>query len=94
MISGGPIKAQQRLKSFLTTRLPGVYQKPFRVETAASNDDNKHVASENIIQKGVDDESTFLRRALQTVILSLEEEWRSRGDDFKKSVVHERSLCL
>lgn len=81
MISGGPIKAQQRLKSFLTTRLPGVYQKPVGVETSAKNDDNKHVASENIIQKGVDDESTFLRRALQTVILSLEEEWRSRGDD-------------
>ena len=67
MVSGGPIKSQHRLKSLLNSRLRGIYQQPFGIINPSQN-------KEDI------GEALFLRRALQAVISSLVEEWKSRGD--------------
>jgi len=76
MISGGPIKSQHQLKSLLTSRLRGVYQRPFRVTTSSPVEDN--TIESQTKDDDEDEESLFLRRILQTVISSLVEEWKDR----------------
>jgi len=83
VISGGPIKSQHQLKSLLTSRLRGVYQRPFGVTTSSPGEDNtieSQTKDDDVYQ-----ESLFLRRILQTVISSVVEEWKDRDNYMSSS---------
>jgi len=88
MISGGPIKSQHQLKSLLTSRLRGVYQRPFGVTTSSPGEDNTIESQTKDADE--DEESLFLRRILQKVISSLVEEWKDRGNHLSSS--HDTSI--
>ncbi|KAL7539135.1 hypothetical protein ACHAXR_012446 [Thalassiosira sp. AJA248-18] len=78
MVSGGPAQSQHMLKSLMESRLRELYQRPFGVENPARK--NTLIDSKLDHVEGKDKDKEFLRQVLQTVMSSLVEEWKNRGD--------------
>lgn len=79
MVSGGSIQTQSKLKQMMASRMRQIYRE---IGTDVENEERAY------------SEEAFLRRALQTVIETLVEEWKGRGSFANSSDRKQQPISL
>lgn len=86
MVSGGAAQYQHELKSSLESRLRLLYQSPFGVRNASSNSNDAGEGNTGSVERQENENDTqYVQQALRTVISSMVDEWKSRGDPLSPS---------